>query len=58
MAGGTPFLGSVAFFLDRYGEFLIPLALDVLEGKPVPTIVRVPHQVITAENIDQWYPVK
>jgi ribose transport system substrate-binding protein len=56
--GGTPFVGSVAFFPDRYGEFLIPLALDILEGKPVPSIVRVPHQVITAENIDKWYPVK
>ncbi len=56
--GGTPFIGSVAFFPDRYGEFLIPLALDVLEGKPVPSIVRVPHEVITAENIDQWYPMQ
>ncbi len=56
--GGTPFVGSVAFFPDRYGEFLIPLALDILEGKPVPSIVRVPHEVITAENIDKWYPLQ
>jgi ABC-type sugar transport system substrate-binding protein len=30
--------------------------LDILEGKPVPSIVSVPHEVITKENIDKWFP--
>jgi ribose transport system substrate-binding protein len=51
----TPYVGTVAFFGQRYGEFLIPLALDILDGKPVPSIVSVPHEVITKENIDVYY---
>jgi ribose transport system substrate-binding protein len=54
--GSVPLIGTVSFFPERYGEFLIPLALDILAGNPVPSIVRVPHEVISAENIDTYYP--
>ena len=35
---------------------MIPLALDILAGNPVPSIVRVPHEVISIDNIDTYYP--
>ena len=33
---GTRLVGSVAYFPERYGDELIPLALNILRQKPVP----------------------
>jgi hypothetical protein len=52
----TPYVGTVAFFGQLYGEWATGLMLDILEGKPVPSIVSVPHEVITKDNIDKWFP--
>ena len=54
--GNSPLVGTVSFFPERYGDFMIPLALDILAGNPVPSIVRVPHEVISIDNIDTYYP--
>lgn len=55
-AGDTPLVGTVSFFGNKYGDDVIPLALDILAGKPVPTIVSVAHEVISKANIDAHYP--
>jgi ribose transport system substrate-binding protein len=55
-AGNSPLVATIAFFGEKYGDDIIPLALDILAGKPVPSIVSVHHQVITKANIDQFYP--
>ncbi|MCY3781041.1 MAG: hypothetical protein OXG78_12075, partial [Chloroflexi bacterium] len=55
-AGNSPLVGTVSFFPERYGDFIVPLALDILAGNAVPSIVRVPHEVISADNIDTYYP--
>ena len=52
----SPLVGTVSFFPERYGNFIIALALDILAGNPVPSIVRVPHEVISIDNIDTYYP--
>lgn len=36
---GGSFVGTVDFGFKNYGDFLVPLALDLLEGKPVPATV-------------------
>lgn len=54
--GNSPLVGTVSFFPERYGDFIVPLALDILAGNAVPSIVRVPHEVISADNIDTYYP--
>ena len=54
--GNSPLVGTVSFFPERYGNFIIPLALDILAGNAVPSIVRVPHEVISIDNIDAYYP--
>ncbi len=54
--GNSPLVGTVSFFPERYGDFIIPLALDILAGNAVPSIVRVPHEVISIDNIDTYYP--
>ena len=52
----TPLIGSVGYFPERYGDGLIRLALDILARRPVPPAVFVKHYIITAENVDHYYP--
>lgn len=52
----TPFIGSVAYFPERYGEELIGLALDILARRPTPPAKFVRHQVVTAQNLHHFYP--
>jgi ribose transport system substrate-binding protein len=49
-------VGSVAYHPERYGEGLIPLAMDILRGKPVPPAVFVKHQMVTRDNVDRLFP--
>lgn len=53
----TRLVGSVAYFPERYGDQLIPLALDILQKKPVSSAVFVKHQLITPKNVDLVYPL-
>lgn len=53
---GTRFLGSVAYFPERYGEEVIALCLDILARKPVPPALFVKHQLATTENVNHLYP--
>jgi ribose transport system substrate-binding protein len=53
---GTRMVGSVAYFPERYGEAIIALALDKLEGKEIPSATFTRHQLITPENVDSYYP--
>ena len=55
-SGRTPLVASVAYFPERYGSGLVRLALDILSKKAVPPAVFTRHQVITAENVDHFYP--
>lgn len=54
---GTRLIGSVAYFPERYGEELIPLALNILRKKPAPTATFVKHQLLTPRNVDLVYPL-
>jgi len=54
---GTRLLGTVAYFPERYGDELIPLALQLLERKPVPPASFVKHQLLTPKNVDLVYPL-
>ena len=53
---GTRLIGDVAFFVDKYGENVIRLAMDVLEKKPIPSASFAKHKVLTPENVDHYYP--
>jgi ribose transport system substrate-binding protein len=52
---GTKLIGSVAFFPEQYGEQLLRIAQDILQGKPVPPAFFVKHALITPENVDRYY---
>src|ERR1017187_4116028 len=53
---GTRLVGSVAYFPERYGDAVITLALDKLEGKEIPSATFTRHQLITPENVESIYP--
>jgi len=48
--------GSVAFFPERYGEYLVPAAVALMMGEIVPPFLYVENVVINKDNIDEWYP--
>ena len=50
------FIGSVAYFPEKYGSGLLKLAVDILNSKATPPAVFVKHQIVTAKNVDQIYP--
>jgi ribose transport system substrate-binding protein len=50
------FLGCVAYFPERYPEFVISVAADVLEGVPVPQEVHIDHVFLDAGSIGEVYP--
>lgn len=53
---GGPFMGSVAYFPETFGERLIPLALRILQGENVSLISYTDLVVLTQANLEQYYP--
>jgi ABC-type sugar transport system substrate-binding protein len=49
-------LGAVAFYLDRYGYDVLPLALRILRGESVPAKTSTRHMLVTSANIFREYP--
>ncbi|SRR5581483_3605180 len=52
---GGPFRASVAFFPEAYGERVMLLAIQVLEGEKVSLASYTNHVVLTAENVSEYY---
>lgn len=50
------FVASVGYFPERYGNYLIPIALATLANKPLPPAVLVNHVMVTKANICEFYP--
>jgi ribose transport system substrate-binding protein len=53
---GSIVLGSVAYFLDRYGYEVLPLAMKMLDGASVPPRTTTQHTLITPRNVFSIYP--
>jgi ribose transport system substrate-binding protein len=53
---GSIVLGSIAFYLDRMGYEVLPLAVKMLRGEPVPPRTVTPHKLVTAANVFVEYP--
>ena len=53
---GSIVIGSVAFYLDRYGYDVLPLAMRMLRGEAVPPRVVTRHTLVTAANVFIEYP--
>lgn len=53
---GSVVLGSVAYYMDRYGYDVLPLALRLLGGETVPARTATKHMLVTAANVFREYP--
>jgi ribose transport system substrate-binding protein len=53
---GSVVLGSVAYYLDRYGYEVLPLALRLLNGERLPARTVTRHILVTAANVFREYP--
>jgi Helix-hairpin-helix containing domain len=49
-------LGSVAYYMDRYGYDVLPLALRLLAGETLPPRTVTQHVLVTAANVFREYP--
>jgi ribose transport system substrate-binding protein len=56
LAAEEALAASVAYFPERYGNYLIPIGLRALAGKSLPPAVLVEHLMVTRANICQYYP--
>ena len=52
----TKFLGCVAYFPEKYPDYVMSIGLDVLEGKPVPNEVHIEHKFLDKASIASVYP--
>ena len=52
----TRLIGSIAPFPERYGDMIIQMALDIMQGRSVPPAVYAPVQLLTPQNINKYYP--
>jgi ribose transport system substrate-binding protein len=48
--------GGLGYFLERYGEYVVPAAIKLAKGEKVPDNIYMDHVFINAENIEQYYP--
>ena len=53
---GSIVLGSVAYYFDRYGYEILPIALRMLRGEEVPLQTSTKHVLISAKNVFIEYP--
>jgi ribose transport system substrate-binding protein len=53
---GSILLGSVAYYLDRYGYDVLPLALKMLKGQEVPQRSMTKHILVSSKNVFTEYP--
>jgi ribose transport system substrate-binding protein len=53
---GSVVLGSVAYYMDRYGYYVLPLALRMLAGETLPPRTLTHHVLVTATTVFHEYP--
>lgn len=51
----SPLVGTTAYMPEKYGERLIEIALNVLQGQSVPPAIYMEHVFLTRENCSRYY---
>jgi hypothetical protein len=52
---GTRLVGSVAYYPEKYGDQLIPLAISIVRGAVAPPATFVRHELVTPANVHGFY---
>jgi ribose transport system substrate-binding protein len=55
LATEPQFAAAVGYFPDRYGNYLIPMALEELAGKTLPPAVFMEHVMVNKANVCQFH---
>jgi ribose transport system substrate-binding protein len=50
------FVASVGYFPERYGNYLVPMALAELAGHDLPPTVLMNHVMVNKANVCEFYP--
>lgn len=59
VAGNEDYIGSTAYFPERYGELLVPNIIRMINGEgPESDPLLVDHEFLTSENIGDYYDVQ
>ena len=53
---GSRHLGSTGYFPEKYGTYLIPAMIDLLNCKSLPPSIYVDHVFISKDNLCKYYP--
>jgi ribose transport system substrate-binding protein len=53
---GSPFIASIAYFPERYGERLVKLASAMAGGESVAPAAYTEHAILDRNNVDLFYP--
>jgi ribose transport system substrate-binding protein len=48
---GSPLIGAVAYFPEKYGARILPIVLQCLNGQPVPPALYVEHKLILRDGL-------
>jgi ribose transport system substrate-binding protein len=48
--------GSVAYFPERYGDYVVPLMQQMMEGKKIPDYNYVEHVFVDKAHVNQYLP--
>ncbi len=54
-ASENRFLGCAAYFPEKYGDYLVSIALDVMAGKTVPQEIHMEHTFLDHDTIGTVY---
>lgn len=49
-------IGSAAYFPEKYANLVIPNLIRAIKGEKVPAKLLVPHEFINADNVGEFYP--
>jgi ribose transport system substrate-binding protein len=58
IANDPQWVGDVAYFPEKYGELVMPLAISLAKGDSVPEQSLITHIFINAANIKDFYPAQ
>lgn len=57
IANEPQWVGDVAYFPEKYGSLVMPLAISLAKGESVPTESLMTHLFITSANVKDFYTV-
>ncbi|OUM45569.1 sugar ABC transporter substrate-binding protein [Arthrobacter sedimenti] len=53
---GENWIGSAAYFPEKYPLLILPALIKLIKGEDVPEQILVPHEFVTKDNLTEYYP--